>query len=117
MSVLSTTVNESTGEPAENPVGKVLRDGKTVGLANHTVLIARDGTERPIDDSAAPIRGKAGEIVGCVLVFRDISEKKRAEPEQGQADERLREAESQFRAIADNIPQLSWMASADGSLF
>jgi PAS domain S-box-containing protein len=224
--VVFNIVNESTGEPAENPVGKVLRDGKTIGLANHTVLIAKDGTQRPIDDSAAPIRGKGGETVGCVLVFRDISEKKRAETEirqageqartilesitdafiavdqdwrftyvnrqaerllarsaddllgkvmlteypglagsefervyraaregiasavtsyfpdrerwyevhaypaptgiavyfrdateQKQADERLREAEAQFRAMADNIPQLSWMATPDGSMF
>ena len=103
-------VNEDSGEPTENPIGKVLQHGKIVGLANHTVLIARDGTRRPIDDSAAPIRNKDGEIVGCVLVFRDISEKKRAEAE-------LRQAEAQFRAMADNIPQLSWMASPDGSIF
>jgi PAS domain S-box-containing protein len=219
-------VNEDTREPTDNPVAKVLASGKVVGLANHTVLIARDGTERPIDDSAAPIRGKDGEVVGCVLVFRDISEKKRAEAEvrrageqartilesitdaffavdldwrftyvnqqaekvlgrrrdellgrviwdeylavarddfarvyraardgtagsvtsyvpdadrwyevhaypaangiavyfrdateQRKADERVREAEAQFRAMADHIPQLSWMASPDGSVF
>ena len=48
-------VNEQTGRPAENPVERVLRDGVVVGLANHTVLVARDGTSRPIDDSGAPI--------------------------------------------------------------
>ena len=226
ISAVFNIVNEATREPAENPVGKVLCDGTIVGLANHTILIARDGTERPIDDSAAPIRAKGGEIAGCVLVFRDISEKQRAEAEirqageqartilesitdaflavdkdwrftyvnrqaerllarsaddlfgkvmwaeypgfagsefervyraardgapgsvtsyfpdhdrwyevhaypapngiavyfrdateQKLADERLREAEAQFRAMADNIPQLSWMASADGSVF
>ena len=50
-----------------------------VGLANHTVLIAKDGTERPIDDSAAPIRDEEGEIVGCVLVFRDVTERRQAD--------------------------------------
>jgi PAS domain S-box-containing protein len=117
MAVVFDIINEGTRQPAENPVSKVLRDGKIVGLANHTVLIAKDGTERPIDDSAAPIRDSGGEIVGCVLVFRDISETKRVQAEQRKADERLREAEAQFRAMADNIPQLSWMATADGALF
>ena len=53
-----------------------------MGLANHTVLVGRDGTKRPIDDSAAPIRDEAGEVVGVVLVFRDITERKRAEETQ-----------------------------------
>ncbi|WP_439628310.1 PAS domain S-box protein [Gemmata sp.] len=77
-------VNESTRRPVENPAARALKEGVIVGLANHTVLIARDGTERPIDDSAAPIRCKAGEIVGCVLVFRDISERKREEVAQAE---------------------------------
>ncbi|HVK12566.1 MAG TPA: PAS domain S-box protein, partial [Gemmataceae bacterium] len=77
-------VTEATRRPVENPVARALRDGRIVGLANHTVLIARDGTERPIDDSAAPIRCKAGEVVGCVLVFRDISERKREEVAQAE---------------------------------
>jgi PAS domain S-box-containing protein len=72
-------VNESTRQPVENPALRALREGIIVGLANHTILIARDGTERPIDDSAAPIRCRDGEIVGCVLVFRDVTERKREE--------------------------------------
>ena len=52
-------LNEKTRQPVENPVERVLREGVVVGLANHTVLVARDGTERPIDDSAAPIRDEA----------------------------------------------------------
>jgi PAS domain S-box-containing protein len=72
-------INEETRETASNPVEKVLESGLVVGLANHTVLIARDGTERPIDDSAAPIRDDEGTIRGVVLVFRDVSERKRAE--------------------------------------
>jgi PAS domain S-box-containing protein len=72
-------INEYSRAPVENPVGKVLREGTVVGLANHTVLLARDGTEVPIDDSAAPIRDTAGTIQGTVLVFRDITERRRAE--------------------------------------
>jgi PAS domain S-box-containing protein len=72
-------VNEMTRLPVENPVEKVLREGQIVGLANHTVLIARDGKESPIDDSAAPIIAERGDIAGVVLVFRDVTEKRRAE--------------------------------------
>jgi PAS domain S-box-containing protein len=67
-------LNEETRQPVENPVHKVLRQGVTVGLANHTVLIARDGREVPIDDSGAPIRGEEGTVAGVVLVFRDVTE-------------------------------------------
>ncbi len=72
-------VNEFTRQPTDSPVARVLREGVTVGLANHTVLIARDGREFPIDDSAAPIRDSAGQLIGVVLVFRDIHEKRAAE--------------------------------------
>ncbi len=72
-------VNEFTRQPVENPVTRVLREGTSVGLANHTVLIAADGTETPIDDSGAPIRDKNGNIHGTVLVFRNITERRRAE--------------------------------------
>ena len=72
-------VNEETRQPVENPATRALREGVVVGLANHTVLIGKDGTERPIDDSAAPIRCKEGQVVGCVLVFRDVTERRREE--------------------------------------
>ncbi len=64
-------VNEETRSEVENPADRVLREGKIVGLANHTVLLSRDGTERAISDSAAPILAEAGDIRGVVLVFRD----------------------------------------------
>ncbi len=83
-------VNEKTRRLVENPVAKVIREGVIIGLANHTLLIARDGTERPIDDSGAPIRGSEGEILGAVLVFRDISERRRIEQETRTNEERLR---------------------------
>jgi PAS domain S-box-containing protein len=72
-------VNEYTHATVESPIAKVMREGTVVGLANHTVLIAQDGAEIPIDDSGAPIRGSDGKIRGTVLVFRDITERKRAE--------------------------------------
>src|SRR5262249_14253745 len=72
-------VNEETRNRLENPVEKVLQSGHVIGLANHTVLIARNGREIPIDDSAAPIRDKEGELLGVVLVFRDITERRRTE--------------------------------------
>jgi PAS domain S-box-containing protein len=72
-------VNEETGTAVESPVQKVLREGMVVGLANHTELIAQDGTRRPIDDSGAPIRDRAGDIAGVVLVFRDITQRREAE--------------------------------------
>jgi PAS domain S-box-containing protein len=99
-------INEVTLAPVENPVDKVLRSGTIVGLANHTLLIAKDGTRRPIDDSAAPIRGKGGEIVGCVLVFRDISEKQRVELE-------LRKAGEQARTILESITDAFFALSRD----
>jgi PAS domain S-box-containing protein len=64
-------VNEFTLEAVENPVQKVLREGVVVGLANHSLLISRDGRKIPIADSGAPIRDENGEIIGVVLVFRD----------------------------------------------
>jgi PAS domain S-box-containing protein len=72
-------VNEQSRETVENPVERALREGRTVGLANHTLLLARDGTEIPIDDSAAPIRDDQGQVYGVVLIFRDITERKKAE--------------------------------------
>ena len=72
-------VNEKTHEKVESPVSRVLRIGTVVGLANTMILIAADGTERPIDDSGAPILGKDGSIRGVVLVFRDITYRRRTE--------------------------------------
>ena len=100
-------VNEDTRQPVENPALRALKDGVVVGLANHTVLIAKDGTERPIDDCAAPIRDAGGAVVGSVLVFRDISEKKRVQGE-------LREGEARFRGLMEQAPFSVQVFSPDG---
>ena len=97
-----TIVSEEDRRPVENPVTRVIREGVVLGLANHTSLIARDGTERPIADSAAPIKDNEEEIVGVVLVFRDVTEERRHEEERDRllaADQAARsEAESANRA-------------------
>jgi PAS domain S-box-containing protein len=72
-------VNEFSGKKVESPVTQVLREGRIVGMANHTILIAKDGTEVPIDDSGAPIRDESGAIQGTVLVFRDVTARRRAD--------------------------------------
>ena len=82
-------INEQTRFEVENPVDRVLREGMVVGLANHTVLIRKDGAEVPIDDSGAPIRDKEGNASGVVLVFRDITERKKAEDELLGSERRL----------------------------
>ncbi len=71
--------NEFTREPVEDPAVKVMASGKVVGMANHTVLVARDGREVPIDDSAAPVRDDEGRTQGVVLLFRDVSERRSVE--------------------------------------
>ncbi|HEX2676111.1 MAG TPA: ATP-binding protein, partial [Polyangiales bacterium] len=111
-------VNETTRKPVVNPVTRVLREGTVVGLANHTVLIARNGSELPIDDSAAPIRMPDGSTTGVVLVFHDVSERRVAEHQRQQlAREReqllqseraaRREAERANRSKDDFVATLS----------
>jgi PAS domain S-box-containing protein len=90
------TINEQTKEPTEDIVAKVLRDGCTVALANHTALVARDGKEIPIEDSAAPIRDGAGNVSGVVLVFHDVTDKRRAQ-------QALKQSEEHYRSLFDNM--------------
>jgi PAS domain S-box-containing protein len=104
-------VNEETRRTVENPALHAMREGTVVGLANHTVLIARDGTERPIDDSGAPITTTDGKRFGAVLIFRDITARRRAERERSKllASERVarEKAESASRAKDEFVAMIS----------
>jgi len=106
-------INEHTREPAENPVDRVLAEGVIVGLANHTLLIRKDGVETPIDDSAAPIRDQSGEVVGCVLVFRDITERKKSEAEIERLLAREKRRAEQLHKLADAALTLNSATSRD----
>ena len=106
-------VTEGTRLPVEDPVARVLREGTVVGLANHTLLIARDGTERPIADSGAPIRESAGgqtgepdRVDGVVLVFRDQTEERAAEA-------RLELGRRELQAVLDFLPVMVCVIDAD----
>ena len=98
-------MNQETGQPVESPALQALREETTVGLGPHTVLIARDGSERPIDDSAAPIRDESGQIVGVVLVFRDVTERRRAE-----------EVRSHLAAIVESSDDAILGTTLDGTI-
>jgi PAS domain S-box-containing protein len=109
-------VNEETGQPVDNPVARVLQTGLTVGLANHTALVARNGTVVAVEDSAAPIRDTDGNIAGAVMVFHDVSERR-------QVEAALREVQARLDATlsAAEIGTWSWdirkdIVAADGIL-
>jgi len=102
-------VHEDTRQPVDNPARRALHDGVIVGLANHTILIARDGTEWPIDDSAAPVRAADGTVAGSVLVFRDVSDRRRTE-------QTLRASEEELNDFFENASVgLHWI-DADGRI-
>lgn len=103
-------VAEGTRQPVENPALRALNGSTTIGIPNHALLVARDGSERPIDDCAAPIRNASGVICGAVLVFRDVTQHRKQQRE-------LQEREREFRTLAESLPQLCWMAHADGHIF
>ena len=93
-------INEETRAEAENPVERVLREGSLVGLANHTLLIAKDGTQWPIANSGAPIHDERDVIAGVVLIFRDQTEERRAQRALGASETRYRRL---FEAAKDGI--------------
>ena len=93
-------VNAATREPVADPVQLVMAHGEVVGLANHTVLLAKDGHEYHIADSAAPIRNAERKIIGVILVFSDVSQKYAAQEEIEESHERYRAlSEAAFEAI------------------
>ncbi len=100
-------INENTRERPEDPVARVIRTGLIVGLANNTVLIAKNGTERIIADSGAPIKDDKGNIIGVVLVFRDITERRKAEAA-------MIESEERYRILFENAHDMIQSVSLDG---
>jgi PAS domain S-box-containing protein len=100
-------VNERTRLETESPVTKVIRDGVISGLANHTILIAHDGTERHIDDSGSPIRGNQGQLTGVVLIFRDITARRKIELT-------LQEQQEILQTLFDHIPVIVTFLDAEG---
>lgn len=97
-------INEDTREILEYPIKNVLRTGKIVELTNHIMLLGRDGREVPINSSGAPILDKEGHIRGVVLVFRDITELKRAEEEKDSIIADLKEAMGKIRTLSGLLP-------------
>jgi PAS domain S-box-containing protein len=95
-------VTESTHQTVEDPAAKVLREAKVVGLANHTILLTRDGRQIPIDDSGAPIHDENGAITGVVLVFRDVTSRRRAQRD-------LEESERRYRLLFEANPWPMWV--------
>jgi two-component system cell cycle sensor histidine kinase/response regulator CckA len=91
-------VNEQTDQPLEEPVARVLREGRAVALANHAALVTRDGRTVPVEDSAAPILDAAGQVIGAVLVFHDVTDKRRSQ----EALERSNRELEQFAYVASH---------------
>ncbi len=109
-------IHEKTRQPCENPVEKALRTNGVVALDNHTALISRDGRERSIADSAAPIRDRAGNSIGVVLVFRDVTDEKRAQEAQhflAQASEALASSLLDYETTLGAIARLAVPVLAD----
>jgi len=100
-------VNAQSRETAEIPVFRTISEGVNVDLANHTALIAKDGTERQIADSCAPIKDASGAVLGAVLVFRDVTEEYRRREE-------LRKSEDRFKQLAAQSRTITWEVNAEG---
>lgn len=102
-------INEQTGQPIENPVAQVIQSGQIVGLANHTALRARDGQIIPVEDSAAPIRDAEGQVLGVVMVFQNVTQKR-------EEQEALRRSEVRYRSLVENSLSGILLTRPDGTI-
>ncbi|MAS34369.1 MAG: hypothetical protein CL610_10200 [Anaerolineaceae bacterium] len=102
-------VNEDTREPTANPLIEALKQGVVVGLANHTVLISRTGEEWPISDSGAPIRDTNNQIIGAVIVFRDVSDERHYQRQ-------LEASEERYRNLVDNATDIIYTLDMEGHI-
>jgi PAS domain S-box-containing protein len=112
-------ISEQTRQPVENLALRSIQEGIILGLANHTVLVARDGTERPIDDAGSPIRDTEGKTLGAVLIFRDISGRRRLERAQAElldSERNARESERNARMAAEAAEQRLQLALDAGRM-
>jgi PAS domain S-box-containing protein len=100
-------VNANTGHEVEIPTFRAICEDRIIDLANHTMLIGRDGAAHPIADSCAPIHASTGEVIGAVLVFRDVTVEYRQREE-------LRESQSRFEQLAERSRTVTWEADAQG---
>jgi PAS domain S-box-containing protein len=105
--------NEAGNAEVENPVIRALREGVVIGLANHTFLVSKLGIRIPIDDSAAPIRNASGEVIGGVMVFRDISAQKSAENALKMAHQQLQSQAVALQRSNEELSQFAHVASHD----
>lgn len=104
-----TVINEKTRKPSEDVVRRALVEGRIALLSNNTALVTRDGREIPVEDSAAPIRDAAGNIIGVVLVFHDVSEKRRNL-------NALHESEARYRSLFENNLDAVFLTIPDGRI-
>lgn len=107
------SVREETGARIANPIGEAIRSGVIGGLAEHTVLISKDGRRIAVDDSASPIKDESGAVVGGVLILRDISARREVERQLEETHDQIRRRADELRRSNEDLSQFAHVASHD----